>query len=174
MTKITRLILIFLILLVPSSALAHCPLCTVGAGALAAFAAYLGVSAFSIGIFIGAFALAMGLWIARLIPKKFPFKSIILGFFSFLLTIIPLMPLMPSYFSYYLSIGGDYGSIFNRTYFVSQFLVGSIMGGFILILSPYISSYLTSMRKKAHLPFQGIAITFILLTLVTLLFEFFL
>ena len=40
---------------------AHCPLCTVGAGAAAAGAIWLGVSKVVVALFIGGFAMSMGI-----------------------------------------------------------------------------------------------------------------
>ena len=57
--------------LIPKIALAHCPLCTVGAGALAVLAASLGISSLVVGVMIGAFALALGLWIGKMPKKKY-------------------------------------------------------------------------------------------------------
>lgn len=48
----------------PRATFAHCPLCTIGAGAAAVGAAWLGVSYMVIGVFLGAFGLAIGLWTA--------------------------------------------------------------------------------------------------------------
>src|SRR3989344_6883899 len=80
-------------------AAAHCPLCVVGAAAAAAGASYIGINIAAIGVFIGAFAVAMGWWIAKIITKKFPNFKLnnallpILIVFSFVTTVIPLMPL---------------------------------------------------------------------------------
>src|SRR3990172_1231972 len=50
---------------------AHCPLCVLGAGAVATTATFLGVDDIVIGVSIGAFALALGLWISNVVKKKF-------------------------------------------------------------------------------------------------------
>ena len=50
---------------------AHCPLCTIGAGAAAAGAVWLGVSKVVVALFIGAFAMSMGMWFPKIIKKKY-------------------------------------------------------------------------------------------------------
>lgn len=152
---------------------AHCPLCTVGAGAAAGIAIWLGVSPTSIGIFIGAFAIAIGLWVARLILKNFRFKFIGLAILSFILTIIPIAPLIEGYYPIFINWSGPYGSIFNRTYLINQFLVGSILGAIIMFVAPKISQQISRLKGKRLFPFQSIVITFILLIITSLVFEIF-
>src|SRR3989338_7744934 len=102
-------------LLLADSAFAHCTLCTIGAGAAAAGAAWFGVDNIVIGIFLGAAALAMGLWISRLFKKRYiPFQKWAISAFSFASIIIPVLPLMQgndssSYSSIYISLAGGYG-----------------------------------------------------------------
>ncbi len=165
MTGMKKLLLALpaLLSLPATQAHAHCPLCTIGAGAAAAGAVWLGVSETVVGIFIGAAALAMGLWISRIVKKRyFPHQKLAISAFSFLSIVVPVMPLMKSYTSAYISLAGEYGSILNRTYLISYFLIGSIIGAAVLLASPLISSRISKMRGKT-LPYQGIAITFLLL-----------
>lgn len=171
MQRFVLILFSFLILLLPRTVLAHCPLCTVGAGFLAAGAAYLGVSGFSIGIFIGAFAIALGLWFARYLPRKIYGQTFWIALASFLLTLWPLSVLIPAYFSYYVSLGGEYGSLLNRTYYLSQFWVAGVIGGVIVMIAPWLSRKLSVLRQRRMFPFQGIAITFGLLLFISLTFE---
>ena len=169
----SSLVITLITMTMPRLALAHCPLCTIGAGALAIFAASIGVSTASIGVFIGAFALALGLWIARTIRKQYmKYQDVILAIVIFLVTIIPIMPFIVEYRSFSIFIVGDYGSFLNRTYLVNQFLLGSMVGGLFLAISPIISSALTNMRKRSFIPYQGMIITFSLLILTALFFQF--
>ncbi|PJC37053.1 hypothetical protein CO046_02595 [Candidatus Peregrinibacteria bacterium CG_4_9_14_0_2_um_filter_53_11] len=160
---------------VPRIALAHCPLCTAGAGAAAVAASYLGVGALSIGIFIGAFAVAIGLWFSTFLTRRFgvrfPFQKTLLGLASLLLTVIPLMPLIPEYSSFYLSWTGDYGSLLNRTYAVNSMLLGSFLGALMMTLSPTLSRTVSRLRKSRTIPFQGIILTFLMLFSAALIAE---
>lgn len=151
---------------------AHCPLCTAGAVVAAGGAAWLGVSNIVIGIFIGAFAVSIGWWISRLIKKKYiPFQRTSIIILSFLTTIIPLLPLMKSPYPFYISLIGDYGSLLNRTYLINLFLLGSLIGGFIVCLTPYLSKKISALRNKKIFPYQGIILTFILLIIISIILE---
>lgn len=155
-------------MLLPLKAYAHCPLCTAGAAGAALFAKWLGMSVLSVGVFIGAFAAALGAWVSRYFPKKFKW-FVIVG--SFLLTIVPLAPIMTDYSSIYISWGGVYGGIFNRTYLVNLFIAGSIIGGLVIMVSPRLSGYLSKLRKGKTFPYQGILLTFAILILLALIFQ---
>lgn len=157
-------------------ALAHCPLCTVGAAAAAAGAAYFGVSDGAIGVFIGAFGASMGYWISRVVKRKynrsfFPLQTpaFILG--SFLLTVIPILPIFKGFVPLPLLLFGEYGSFFNRTYLLNTFFIGSVIGAVITSLTPWLSSKITLLRKGKFVPFQGIILTFVLLLAAGVLFE---
>lgn len=142
---------------------AHCPLCTVGAAAAAGGALWLGVNLIVVALFIGAFAVSTGWWISRLIKKQcWKYQKTALIIASFLLTIIPLMPLFPGITPFYLSWGGEYGSLFNRTYLLNTFLIGSILGGAIVSSTPFLSQKITKVRGKM-VPFQGVILTLFLL-----------
>lgn len=159
--------------LVPTVAKAHCPLCTAGAGVLAIAAASFGVSTMAIGVFIGAFAVALGLWMARLVKKQYvKYQQHIIMVLTFLATIFPMMPLITEYMSFNLYWFGTYGSVFNRTYVVHGFLVGSFIGAMLMLLGPYISVWVKRMRKGKLFPYQGIFITLALLVLTSLFIQF--
>ena len=161
-----------LLLFIPKVALAHCPLCTVGAGALAVGAAYLGVSTVIVGIFIGAFALALGLWMSKLVKKEYMyFQRFLIALIVFLSTVIPIMPLALDYGPFYVSIMGDYGTIFHNTYTVNLYVFGFILGALIVLISPYVSKLITSIRG-GRISYQGMTINFVLLVLVSSLVQF--
>ncbi len=158
-------------LLLADSAFAHCPLCTIGAGAAAAGAAWFGVDNLIIGIFLGAAALAMGLWISRLVKRKYvPFQKWAISAFSFASIIIPVLPIMKGYSSAYISLAGGYGSLLNRTYMINSFLLGSIIGAAIVAVAPSVSGRITKARRKT-VPYQGIMITFALLAIASVVAE---
>ena len=167
-----KLIAFFPFLLLMQSAYAHCPLCTAGAAFAAGGAAWLGISKAIIGVFIGAFAVSTGWWVSNLLKKKYiPFQKPLIILLSFVTTIWPLMPLMESIYPVYISWIGDYGSLLNRTYLFSMFLVGSILGGFIVCITPWLSKKITEMRNGKMLPYQGIMLTFTLLVILSLAVE---
>ncbi|MEM5811864.1 MAG: hypothetical protein QXG91_03965 [Candidatus Aenigmatarchaeota archaeon] len=170
--KIIILIFVFL----PIFVFAHCPLCTAGAGIGAIIAKKLGLKSSVIGIWIGAFSLAMGWWLANVIKKRninFKFLDVLLILISFLSIVLPLKLYFYETGSFYLYLFGDYGSLFNRTYIYDKFLVGSILGGLIILVSPLISKKIAEFRKGKIFPYQGLSITFFLLILFSLVFQFF-
>lgn len=149
--------------LMPKAALAHCPLCTAGAGALAVLASSLGVSPIVVGLLIGAFALALSLWLAGLVKKQYiPEQKTILTGIIYLATILPIMPLVQAYGPFYISLAGEYGTLLHNTYTINLYILGTIFGALIMLASPYLSRLLTKLRGR-QLPFQGITITFSLL-----------
>ena len=151
------------------SASAHCPLCTAGAGALAVAAASLGVSSVVVGILIGAFALALALWLPRLVRKQYvKYQNQILAFLIFVGTIIPIMPFIKDYGPLYISLGGEYGTPWHNTYTINLFLFGSILGALIVFGTPYLSRLITKLRGR-QLPYQGVVLTLILLIGVSLI-----
>lgn len=159
--------------LVPSVVKAHCPLCTIGVGTAAIGASWLGISQTSIGIFVGAFAVALGLWVANLIKKQYiPQQKNLVGVFSFLTTVLPLMAIMKDVTSVYISFAGEYGALLNRVYLINLFLIGSIVGAVIMFFSPQISLLVKKQRKGKMIPYQGIIITILLLIFTSLVIEF--
>ena len=58
-----------LIIFLSKSVMAHCPLCVVGAGAAGAAAMWLGVSKVVVALFIGAFAMSIGIWFSIIIKN---------------------------------------------------------------------------------------------------------
>lgn len=165
-------VIIIVALVSPTAALAHCPLCTVGVG-LAALGAYkFGVSGLTVGLLIGAFAVALGLWLGRLITKKYlPGQNNIIAIFSWLTTVLPLQILLSDYTSIFINWSGPYGSWLNRTYLINLFLVGVVLGAILVYLALWLSRFIGRWRGKTF-PFQIMIITFVLLLLASLVTQF--
>jgi len=139
---------------------AHCPLCTIGAGAAAYGAVSLGFSKVVVALLIGGFAMSMGLWFARIIKKKyFKFQDALVIILVILLTFIPLLPIFTAIGPLYLPFIGDYG----RTFAVNYSLGSGFFGGLLVFLSPTLSKKITSMRKGKKISFQGSIVTVSLL-----------
>ena len=150
--------------LIPAKVLAHCPLCVGGAGAAAALASFLGVKYGAIGVFMGGFAVALSLLIANRLPEKFKFQNIIVAWVIYLTTLLPLYPFLRGDITpWIVSIGGEFGSMLNRTYLIDLFIIGSIIGSLIVLYSMKLSSCITQQRNGETIKFQGLLLTFALL-----------
>ncbi|MBS3060473.1 MAG: hypothetical protein J4432_03105 [DPANN group archaeon] len=152
---------------------AHCPLCTAGIVAAAGGATLLGVKTPVIGLFIGAFAISTGLWAAKLIKKQLlPFQTHLLAITSLALTVSPMLAFFGGDFHpIYVSLAGDYGSLLNSTYLLDKFIASSVIGGAVVYASPGISKKITQLRGK-HIPYQGIALTLLLLIAIGTIIQF--
>jgi len=157
-----------LLLFLTENVSAHCPLCTIGAGAVAFGAVELGFSKVVVALFVGGFAMSMGLWMSRLVNKwtkrkffKFQDSLVILG--VFLLTLLPLLPIFSELRGIGIYLFGDYGGIFYRTYIVNLSLFSGFFGGFLVFFSPKVSQKITSLRKGKRIKFQGTIVTILLL-----------
>ncbi len=168
MKKIKYLLLVAFLVLIPGTTKAHCPLCTIGAGAASGVAVWLGISYMSVGVMIGAFALATGLWMSRLIKKKFiRHQNIIIAIVSYVTTVWPLRLMLKSYGALYLPWWGQYGT----TFVIDKYLIGTAIGAIIMILSPYLSKQISKHRDNKNWPYQGVSITFGLLIITSIIIE---
>jgi hypothetical protein len=151
----------------PKAALAHCPLCVAATGGLALLAASLGLSSAIVGVVSGAFALAMGLWFARLIKtKRVPGQDWLVALFVYLTTVLPLIPFAREYKPLFIPFVGEYGT----TYAINLYLLGSLVGGAIILIAPSLSRTITRISGK-HIPFQQLITIGVLLILVSSVVE---
>ncbi len=157
MKIILFLFLIFALASIPVAA--HCPLCTGAVIAGAVGAKYLGLDVTIIGIFAGAFAVSLGLWLGKKIRRFMPLQVTIFVIASFLLTILPTMPFIKDTIYIPVLISGEPGSLLNQIYFVNKILLGSIMGGIVSLLAYWLHVIVKRQRGKVLFPFQGIAFT---------------
>lgn len=148
---------------------AHCPLCTIGAGAAAGAAVWLGVSKVVVALFLGAFAMSMGLWFSKIIKKQYiPFQKTLIVSIVFLTTLVPLMPFFKAVGPLYLSFIGDYG----LTYAVNYSLASSLLGAFIVFTSPLVSKQISKFRNGKIISFQGVVITLLSLLIIGGIIQF--
>jgi len=167
LVKMRKLSAIPLLFSMVSKASAHCPLCTVGIAAVAGGATILGVKTQVIGLFAGALAISTALWIANAKNLR-NHKKLALATLSYLATVLPLYQLMPGFWPVYVSIAGDYGSLLNRTYLVSTFISGSLIGAFTVAISPMLSKAISRLRNGRTMPFQGVILTLALLIVISI------
>jgi hypothetical protein len=139
-----------------------------GAAAAAGGAMWLGVSGTVVALFIGAFAVSMGLWIGRIIKKQYiPHQTAWITLVSFATTALPVLPFMMSgtpgdYIPIFISWAGEYGSLLNRTYLINIPLIATLVGAGIVLAAPWMSRKITDLRGET-LPYQGVSLTLIIL-----------
>lgn len=156
----------------PLPALAHCPLCTLGAGAAAITAKFFGAGTATVGVFIGAFAIALGSWTNMLIRKRFiHYQREALEVLSFLTTVIPLKALLHQDIPIPVFIWGNYGSLFNSTYTLDVFIVSAVVGGLIMLFSRKLSIMASNVLNGNKIPYQGMILTFIGTALAAVILE---
>src|SRR3990167_3357871 len=120
-----------MLILLTESVSAHCPLCTIGAGAAAAGAVWLGVSKVVVALFVGAFAMSIGMWFSKIPKKKYiPFQKTLIISAIFLTTVLPLSPIFKAIGPLYLSFIGEYGT----TYAINYSLVSGLFGGLVVLI----------------------------------------
>jgi hypothetical protein len=148
---------------------AHCPLCTIGAGAAAGAAVWLGVSKVIVALFIGAFAMSIGMWFARIIKKQYiPFQKTLIIAGIFLTTVLPLMPFFTAIGPLYIPFIGEYG----LTYAFNYSLASSILGGIVAYSTLGISKKISNLRNGKIIPFQGVILTLLLLIIIGGIIQF--
>jgi hypothetical protein len=114
-------------------------------------------------LFIGAFAMSMGMWFARLVKKKYiPFQSTLIIVSVFALTFFPLLPMFSAIGPLYFSFIGEYGT----TFAIDYSLYSGLLGGLMVLVSPAASRKITKMRNGKHVPFQIMILSFVSLLIV--------
>ena len=142
---------------------AHCPLCTGAVIAGAVGAKYLGLDMVILGIFVGAFAISLGLWIVRKLKNYFKYQNTLIIISSFFLTVIPSLAFVKDI---------TYINLFSRIFFVNKLLIGSIIGGIITLFAYHIHNYIKLKFGKVLFPYQGIALTVLFLVLTSIITYF--
>ena len=146
------------------AALAHCPLCTGAVVVAAASAKYYGLDVSIVGLFVGAFAISMGLWIGRKMKKQYVrFQTGLITLLSFVLTVAPLFALKNEQVYIPVLLFGASGSLFNKIYWIDKLFSGSVLGAVITLGAFWLHMKIKTVRGKVLFPFQGIAMTLVLL-----------
>jgi|SRR3989344_6404832 len=144
---------------------AHCPLCTGAVVAGAVGAKYLGLDIAIFGIFVGAFAISLGLWISNKLKSYFKFQSLLIIILSFLLTVLPVLPFVKDTTYLSLFLFGEPGGLLNKVYFVNKLFLGSIIGSMITIFAYYLHNFIKLKHGKVLFPYQGVVLTILFLIL---------
>ena len=161
-------VMVFMLIASSMNVAAHCPLCTGAIGAAAVSAKMMGVDTSIIGVFVGAFGISTGIWIARKLKRRIPLQTPLIVLASFLLTIIPLYPLDVGSFYLPVLLVGKAGTVFNKVYWIGKLLFGSVLGAVVSWGAYGIHIGIKKFNGRVLFPFQGVAITLLALILAAI------
>ena len=131
--------------LITSEVLAHCPLCTAGAGAGLALSRWLGIDDSISGVWIAAFLGASALWGANSLKKKYiPFQSHIIYWVVIATTIW-------SFYAFKLA-DTHAGLIMG----IPKVIFGMGAGSLVFYLVDFLNSYIRKVKGKVLFAYQPI------------------
>ncbi len=152
-------LLFFLFLIFPKSALAVCPLCTIAVGAGLGFSRILGIDDAITGIWMGGLIASSALWFSAWLEKrnyKIPHKDFYSLLLFFLFVILPL---------YWGKIIGTPGNTFLG---VDKFLFGVLLGILVFLFSVRLDGFLREKNNgKIFFYYQKVVLPLFLLSLVS-------
>jgi len=174
MKKITKITLLTLFLhtayyILPSTALAVCPICTVAVAGGLGLSRYLGIDDSILGIWAGGLMVSVTLWTLDWLSrknfkwvKKIDQKLLTLFVFLFwvLTTYIPLFEL------------GIIGHPFNTILGIDKLIFGSILGFFAFLLGVWGDKKVRAIKGKQMFAFQKVVFPVTALTILSLVLYF--
>lgn len=132
--------------LLPREVLAHCPLCTAGAGAGLVLSRWLGIDDSITGIWLAAFLGALSLWFSNSVKKRYvPMQKILIYFLVFASTIW-------SFYAFNL-VSEHAGLIMG----IPKLIFGMVAGGLVFYLVDALNCAIKKKRGKVLFPYQPIA-----------------
>ncbi len=130
---------------------AHCPLCTAATGAAVAVTRFYGVPDSVVGLWIGAFAVSMVLWLNRILKRQYvPFQGELLTIAAILTTVVPF---------YFAGLFNISSTIFG----IDKLLFGILLGGFLTWLMPVVSRQIKAVNNKVLFPRQTLILSIVVL-----------
>jgi hypothetical protein len=154
----------FGLFLIPFSAKAVCPVCTIAIGAGVGLCRWLGIDDTVSGTWIGGLILSMSFWLLNWLDKKqiqFKFRKLYVVVLFYAITVIPL------YFM------GIIGHPYNKLWGIDKLVIGIIAGSIAFIASLFLEKLLRSKNNgKVFFPFQKVVLPVLFLTIVSVVFSF--
>ncbi len=153
--------------------MAHCPLCTAGAGAGIMVARFYGVDDTIVGLLIGALIISSALWFNKWLKKRidFPLQEAVFVILSFLLTAVPF---------YYAGLITDFEMVRSMPEHhsilglgvlgIDKLLFGMILGTFVIWFVFNLSDSIKETRKRVLWPYQGLSFMLMALIILSLAF----
>jgi hypothetical protein len=162
--KIILGFLFALILFLPSSVLAVCPICSVAAAGGVGLSRWLGIDDTISGIWIGGLVTSLAICFLSWLDKKnikFKFRSFVTLVLFYSITIFPLYQMKLINYSY------------NNLWGHDKFLIGIILGSLTLSMGAWIHNLLKEKNNnKVYFPFQKVIIPTSFLTCASIIFYF--
>jgi hypothetical protein len=165
--KKVRKFLVFLFmalasLLLPQTALAVCPVCTLAVGAGLGLSRFLGVDDTISGVWIGGLILSSSFWLLDWLKKKSP-KFLIINYKLLIIFAMYALILGP------LAWTEIIGHPFNRLWGIDKLIVGTAFGSLAFWLSLWLDKKVRKMRGKQLFNYQKIVFPVGLLLLSSIL-----
>lgn len=160
---LTFLILLFILTLIPTSAQAVCPVCTIAVAGGVGFSRWLGIDDTITGLWIGGLIVSFIFWTINWLNKKnirFFGRKIIITVAYYLLTILPL---------YYTNIMGHH---LNKIWGIDKLLFGITIGSIAFLAGALTYQKVKEKRGKAHFHFQKVLMPIAPLIILSLVFYF--
>jgi len=127
--------------LLPSKALAFCPLCVVATGAFTGVFRWLGVDDAIIGLWLGGFTLSVSMLFNNFLikrGKKIKFQLVLVLLFFYGFTVLSLI---------WLGVPNPYNKIFG----FDKIFFGLFLGSLLLMLAPYLDRFLRKQNQGRKL-----------------------
>jgi len=156
--------------LLPASALAVCPICTVAVGAGLGLSRWLGIDDTISGIWVGGFILSISLWTTDWIGKK-NFKwsrkisdksrTVLSLFFWSILTYPPL------------AVAGIIGHPYNTVLGIDKLIFGSVLGTIFFVIGILADKKVRKIKGRQLFNYQKVVFPVVSLTIVSLVVYFY-
>ena len=157
-------------LLLPKTALAVCPVCTIAVGAGLGLSRFLGIDDTISGVWVGGLILSTSLWtISWLEKKNFKIFSKLNKKLLAYLTIIfmyslVLIPLWPT---------GIIGHPFNTILGIDKLLFGTLVGSVFFLLGFWVDKKVRQIKGRQLFAFQKVAFPVVSLLIISLVIYFY-
>jgi hypothetical protein len=160
--KIIQYALASLIFIIPSGAMAFCPVCTVGVIAGVGLSRWLGIDDSVTSIWIGALIVSLIYFTEKWLDEKkikFSGRLIIDSIVYYALILVPLMKLDIT------------GHPHNKLFGVDKIILGVIIGSVFFIGGYFLDLLLKKSNKgKAYFPFQRVVVPISILVILSMIF----
>ena len=155
------------------SVMAHCPLCTAGAGAGIMAARLYGIDDSIVGIFIGALIVSSALWFNKWLKKKidFPLQEAVLVILTFFMTVVPFYYAgLITNFEMVRSMPEHHSILGFGVFGIDKLLLGIIVGTLGIWFVFRLSDSIKEARQKVLWPYQGLSFMMIAVFILSLAF----